>query len=50
VIADGVNALVADGAVKPIVGASFPLERASEALNLIDSRGATGKVVLDVRA
>ena len=49
-IADGVNALVADGAIKPIVGASFPLERAAEALKLLDSRGATGKVVLDVRA
>jgi NADPH:quinone reductase len=50
VIADGVNALVADGAIKPIVGASFPLEQAGEALKLIDSRAATGKVVLDVRA
>ena len=35
--------------MRPIVGASFPLERAAEALELIDSRGATGKVVLDVR-
>ena len=32
----------------PIVGARFPLEQASEALKLIDARGATGKVVLDV--
>ena len=37
------------GFVKPIVGARFPLERASDALELIDGRGATGKVVLDVR-
>jgi NADPH2:quinone reductase len=50
VIADGVNALVASGDIEPIVGASFPLERAAEALKLIDSRAATGKVVLDVRA
>jgi NADPH2:quinone reductase len=35
--------------VRPIVGARFPLERAADALNLIDGRGATGKVVLDVR-
>jgi NADPH2:quinone reductase len=35
--------------VKPIVGARFPLEQAADALELIDSRGATGKVVLDVR-
>ena len=32
----------------PIVGARFPLEQAAEALKLIDGRGATGKVVLDV--
>ena len=35
--------------MRPIVGARFPLERAAEALELIDARGATGKVVLDVR-
>ena len=33
----------------PIVGARFPLDRAADALKLIDGRGATGKVVLDVR-
>src|SRR5215217_6999090 len=43
------NRLAEEGAVDPIVGARFPLERASEALKLIDGRGATGKVVLDVR-
>src|SRR3954466_3813615 len=37
------------GLVRPIIGARFPLERAAEALKLIDERGATGKVVLDVR-
>jgi NADPH:quinone reductase len=37
------------GIVRPIIGARFPLEQASEALKLIDERGATGKVVLDVR-
>jgi NADPH2:quinone reductase len=42
--------LIAGGYVKPIVGASFPLERAAEALELIDGRGATGKVVLEVLA
>jgi NADPH2:quinone reductase len=40
--------LVDEGFVRPIVGARFPLERAAEALRLIDERGATGKVVLDV--
>jgi NADPH2:quinone reductase len=41
--------LVGAGFVRPIVGARFPFERASEALQLIDGRGATGKVVLDMR-
>jgi NADPH:quinone reductase len=42
--------MIADGVIRPPVGARFPLERASEALELIDSRGATGKVVLDMRS
>ena len=41
--------LIGRGFVRPLVGARFPLERAADALNLIDGRGATGKVVLDVR-
>ena len=45
-----VTRLVEQGAIRPIVGARFPLERAAEALKLIDERGATGKVVLDVRS
>jgi NADPH:quinone reductase len=44
-----VNRLVDEGFVRPIVGARFPLERASDALELIDGRGATGKVVLEIR-
>jgi NADPH2:quinone reductase len=44
-----VGRLVEEGFVRPIVGARFPLERAAEALELIDGRGATGKVVLDVK-
>jgi NADPH2:quinone reductase len=48
-IGAAVNSMVDDGVVRPVVGARFPLERASEALELIDGRGATGKVVLDVR-
>jgi NADPH:quinone reductase len=44
-----VGRLVDEGFVRPIVGARFPLERASEALQLIDGRGATGKVVLELR-
>jgi NADPH2:quinone reductase len=44
-----VNRLVDEGFVRPIVGARFPLDKAADALELIDGRGATGKVVLDVR-
>ena len=44
-----IDRLAANGFVRPIVGARFPLDRAADALELIDSRGATGKVVLDVR-
>jgi len=40
--------LVDTGVIAPVVGASFPLADAAEALKLIDGRGATGKVVLDV--
>lgn len=40
--------LIDEGFVRPIVGARFPLERAADALKLIDERGATGKVVLDI--
>jgi NADPH2:quinone reductase len=40
--------LVDAGAVRPIVGARFSLQRAGEALALIDGRGATGKVVLEL--
>jgi NADPH2:quinone reductase len=43
-----IDGLIAGGHVKPIVGATFPLENAREALELIDGRGATGKVVLDL--
>jgi len=47
-IGGAVDRLIAAGAVRPIIGARFPLERAADALELIDNRGATGKVVLDV--
>jgi NADPH2:quinone reductase len=47
-IGAAVEGLIEDGAVRPVVGARFPLERAADALELIDGRGATGKVVLDV--
>jgi NADPH:quinone reductase len=42
-----VNRLVDEGHVRPVVGARFPLEGVADALELIDGRGATGKVVLE---
>jgi NADPH:quinone reductase len=48
-IGAAVSELVDAGQVSPIVGARFPLERAGEALGLLDERAALGKVVLDVR-
>ncbi|MEI2703645.1 MAG: NADPH:quinone oxidoreductase family protein [Baekduia sp.] len=45
---DGIGKLIASGHVRPVVGARFPLDRAADALELIDGRGATGKVILDV--
>jgi NADPH:quinone reductase len=41
--------MIEQGVVRPLVGARFPLERAADALQEIDERRATGKVVLDVR-
>jgi NADPH2:quinone reductase len=42
-----IGRLMADGHIRPPVGASFPLAQAADALKLIDGRGATGKVVLE---
>jgi NADPH2:quinone reductase len=43
-----IDKLIESGHVRPIVGARFPLERGGDALELIDGRGALGKVVLEV--
>jgi NADPH:quinone reductase len=48
-IGEQIERLIQAGFVNPPVGARFPLDQASEALKLIDGRGATGKVVLEVR-
>jgi NADPH:quinone reductase len=47
-IGAALDELITAGAVAPVVGARYPLERAGEALVLLDERGATGKVVLEV--
>jgi NADPH2:quinone reductase len=48
-IGDAIGRLIDEGFVRPIVGARFPLERTAEALQAIDERRATGKVVLELR-
>jgi NADPH2:quinone reductase len=48
-IGAAIEGLIAQGAVRPIVGESLPLERAAEALRAIDERRALGKIVLGVR-
>jgi NADPH2:quinone reductase len=47
-IGRALDKLIEGGFVRPIVGARFPLEQAADALKLIDERGATGKVVLQI--
>jgi NADPH:quinone reductase len=41
-----IDKLIESGHVRPIVGERFKLEEAPAALELIDGRGALGKVVL----
>jgi NADPH:quinone reductase len=45
-IAAALEPMIESGAVAPLVGAELPLERAAEALRLLDEREALGKVVL----
>ena len=45
-----IDKLVDRGFVRPLIGQRFPLERAADALKLLDGREALGKVVLDVRS
>lgn len=48
-IAKALAALADKGFVEPVVGQVFPLEQAAQALRELESRRATGKVVLRVR-
>ena len=47
-IGAAIGRLIEQGFIRPVVGARFPLEQAADALELIDGRGATGKVVLEI--
>jgi NADPH2:quinone reductase len=48
-IGAALDEMIAAGVVRPVVGQRFPLDRAADALEVIDGRQAVGKVVLDVR-
>src|SRR6185437_15275291 len=47
-IGRAIEGMIEAGQVRPIIGARFPMDHAGEALRLLDERGATGKVVLDI--
>ncbi len=47
-IGAALDAMIDAGVVRPLVGARFPLERAADALALIEERRAVGKVVLEL--
>ena len=40
--------MYSDGKIKPRISASFPLERAAEALQMLEDRKVMGKVVLNI--
>lgn len=42
------DAMIQAGAVAPVIGATLPLERAADALRMLENREATGKIVLGV--
>ncbi len=47
-VAGDLERMVDDGHVRPIVGATYPLEGAAEALRDLEGRRATGKLVLEL--
>jgi NADPH2:quinone reductase len=47
-IGEAVTRLVVDGAVRPLVGARFPLDHGADGLRLIEQRSALGKIVLEI--
>ena len=49
-IGDALQRMILDGTVAPIVGASYPLDQAAQALKLLEQRGALGKIVLALDA
>jgi NADPH:quinone reductase-like Zn-dependent oxidoreductase len=48
-VVEGLWPMIADGRVRPIVGATYPMDRIAEAHRLVADSGHTGKVVLTAR-
>jgi len=49
-IGEAVAGIIEQGRLQPIMGVRLPLERGADALRLIETRGALGKVVLEASA
>lgn len=47
-IGETVNRMAAEGSIAPLIGECLPLERAADALRLLDERKALGKIVLSI--
>jgi NADPH2:quinone reductase len=47
-IAARVNRLAESAAIQPLIGARYPLERAAEALDRLERKGAVGKLVVEL--
>lgn len=47
-VRDGVEALLHQGRLHPLVGAIYPMDRTTEALASLEDRSAVGKVVIDL--
>ncbi len=48
-VRDGVQSLLQEGRIHPVIGASYPMEKAADALASLENRTAVGKVVVTVR-
>ena len=46
---DRIRMMLHDGSLTPIVGSTFPIERAADALRALDERRAVGKLVMTIR-
>jgi NADPH2:quinone reductase len=48
-VRDGVQGLLDAGRIHPVIGGSYPMEKASDALASLENRTAVGKVIVTVR-